>query len=166
MNLENVKTRTDLASLVSGVGVELGVAAGDYSAEILRNPRVSLLWSIDRWSDHHDEAEMRRAQARLSEFGTRSNILRVTFDRARAWFDDESFDFIYIDGYAHTGQDGGKTIRDWWPKLKPGGIFSGHDYHPQFQPTIDAVDAFVAEHGLKLHLTTEATYPSWLVVKE
>tara|TARA_Y100000389_G_C17052243_1_gene313332 strand:+ start:118 stop:318 length:201 start_codon:yes stop_codon:yes gene_type:complete len=43
-------------------------------------------------------------------------------------FPDDFFDFIYVDGYAHTGEENGKTFFDWWPKLKQNGIFSGDDY--------------------------------------
>lgn len=37
--------------------------------------------------------------------------------------------FIYVDGYAHTGEDRGKTLFDWYPKLKIGGLMAGDDYH-------------------------------------
>ena len=58
----------------------------------------------------------------------RYTFLRGTFESHVNSFDDETFDFIFIDGYANSGQENGKTLDDWWPKLKPGGIFSGHDY--------------------------------------
>lgn len=158
-------TRDDLAKMAYGVAAELGVAAGEYSAILLERGRVDVLYSIDRWADHHDEAEMRIAQERLAKFQSRSRIIRATFADAVKDFDDEMFDFLYIDGYAHTGQDGGRTLRDWWPKLRSGGIFAGHDYSPQFQPTIDAVDAFAAEHGLTIRLTMDDALPSWWTIK-
>lgn len=158
-------TRDDLAARATGVGVELGVAAGAYSETLLERSGLSLLYSIDRWADHHDEAEMHAAEQRLSRFGSRSRIIRSTFADALSLFPDGWFDFIYIDGYAHTGQDNGKTLADWWTKLKRGGMFAGHDYCPQYQPTIDAVDRFIAAHGLCLHITDEADYPSWWCVK-
>lgn len=158
-------TRSDLAQLFTGEGVELGVAAGDYSAEILRNPRVSLLRSIDRWADHHDEAEYRRARALLSQFGRRSQVFRLTFDDALPAFFDGSLDFAYLDAYAHEGQCGGRLLEDWWPKIRPGGCFAGHDYHPEYQPTIDVVDAFVRRHGLTLLLTHADRLPSWYIFK-
>lgn len=30
----------------------------------------------------------------------------------------QMFDFVYIDGYAHTGEENGKTIIDWWRKVR------------------------------------------------
>lgn len=168
-----MKNRTELAQhLFHGVGIELGVAAGAFSDTILnaQSPdtpslRVELLYSIDRWTDHHDTREYVAALLRLEGHTLRSRLLRMTFAEALGLFTDAAFDFIYIDGYAHTGQDRGQTLRDWWPKLKPGGVFSGHDYSALYPRTIEEVDAFVAAHGLTLHLTTDERLPSWWVIK-
>lgn len=161
-----MKTRNELAQqLFHGTGAELGVAAGAFSETILRESDCRCLYSIDRWNDHHNLMEYTVAVARLRLHGQRSMVWRMTFAEALTVVGSTEFDFLYLDGYAHTGQEGGQTLRDWWPKLRPGGIFAGHDYSPQFQPTIDAVDAFVAAHGLTLHLTTADKLPSWWIVK-
>lgn len=165
MQMSPIATRIALAAALSGEGVELGVARGDYSLAILGNVRVTKLHSVDRWSDHHDEREYRKAADLLSVFGSRSAIVRASFCDALGLFPDASLDFVYIDGYAHTGQDGGRTLADWWPKLKPGGMFAGHDYHPRYQPTIDVVDAFMASRGLQFGLTEEDELPSWWTIK-
>ncbi len=169
----DIQTREDLAKLIkkNGVAVELGVAKGDYSWAIhTARPDVNL-WLVDRWSDHHDEAEYRSA---LRRFQGRKNvtILRETFTAAAAYFKPNTFDFIYIDGYAHTGQNGGETLHSWWPKLKSGGVFAGHDYHPCVWPmTVFVVNDFAAKHGLQLQFTKEVSfeggtvYPSWYLTK-
>jgi hypothetical protein len=36
-----------------------------------------------------------------------------------------------------------------WPKLKPGGVFSGHDYSEKFPGVIKAVKEFEKETGMK-----------------
>jgi hypothetical protein len=56
----------------------------------------------------------------LKSIGLEKNyvLLRMSFDEAAELFDDEFFDFIYFDGYAHTGEEGGKTFSDWYQKLK------------------------------------------------
>lgn len=159
-------TREKLASSFTGEGVELGVAAGYFSASILCSPTVTRLWSIDRWTDHHDLQEYKKATEFLARRGQGRCIpLRMTFAEAAALFADESLQFIYIDGYAHTGQDGGKTLAEWWPKLKSGGVFSGHDYHPQFPLTIAEVDAFAQKYQLQVNFTKETRYPSWWLIK-
>ncbi len=100
------QTRLDLAmALFGGTGAELGVAAGDFSDAILRHcPSVTLLWSIDRWSDHHDVQEHWHAADRLAVYGARSRVCRCTFDEAASMIPDGSLNWCFIDGYAHTGQ--------------------------------------------------------------
>jgi hypothetical protein len=43
-------------------------------------------------------------------------------------FRDESLDFVFIDA-SHEYEDVKKDIEAWLPKVKPGGILAGHDYH-------------------------------------
>lgn len=160
-----MKTRKELATLVkpSGIVIELGVAAGKFAIQLMgANPAIEYL-GIDRWSDHHDGEEYGHAKAVIELLG--GKVMRSTFHDALPFIADESADLIYIDGYAHTGQDGGQTLDEWWPKLKRGGIFSGHDYHPEYMPTIQTVDAFVQKHGLILHIINENPYPSWWILK-
>lgn len=165
-------TRIALArALFSGAGAELGVAGGSFSDEILRQcPAVSLLWSIDRWSDHHNVLEYWSAADRLAEHGARSRVRRCTFTEAAQMIPDGTLDWCYVDGYAHSGQDGGQTLEEWWPKLRPGGILAGHDYHPDWPATQAAVDAFAARHRVALGVTQDyakerGDWPSWWVRK-
>lgn len=137
----NPINRNELAHLFTGEGIELGVAAGNFSLTILKESPCKKLWSIDRWNDHHDVAEYAKASQRLIQRGRNRCIpLRMTFSEALPLFPDESMDFIYIDGNAAKGQENGRTLEDWWPKLKPGGIFSGHDYHPRWAATMSVVN--------------------------
>lgn len=164
-NIIHAGTRCQLAALFHGAGAELGVAGGEFSACILSNGAVDRLYSIDRWRDHHDESEYRRACQLLSAFGQRSVVLRSTFAAAAPGFRDGELDFIYIDGYAHTGQEHGQTLADWWPKLRRGGIFAGHDYCERYRPTMDVVNEFVTRHNLPLWTTQEDELPSWATRK-
>ncbi|MBI1249530.1 hypothetical protein GC197_17030 [bacterium] len=156
---------------LNGFGLELGVAQGTYSKHLLEQSDLRILFSVDRWSDHHDDVEAIAAHHLLSQHGLRSCVLRMTFEEASEIFDESIFDFIFLDGYAHLGQDGVETLITWWNKLKPGGIFAGHDYHPHWPKTIEVVDHFTARLGLKLNTThedpqvVEHAFPSWYVLK-
>ena len=44
--------------------------------------------------------------------------------------EDEYFDFVYIDA-RHDFKGVYEDLVKWWPKLKKGGIFAGHDYVTQ-----------------------------------
>jgi len=54
-------------------------------------------------------------------------------------FGDESVAAIFIDGdHSHVGIE--NDLNNWYPKIKPGGIVSGHDYiwgHRGVKPVVD-----------------------------
>lgn len=156
-------TRNDLAKKFYGKTLELGVAAGDFSNEILNNERVDRHYAIDKWDDHHDIHEYLYALNRLACY--KCLTIRARFSEALKLFEDSFFDCIYIDGYAHTGQNDGETLDSWWPKLKSGGIFSGHDYHNDWILTKTNVNKFIIKHSLRLFLTDDVKYPSWYIIK-
>lgn len=169
-------SRDSLQSLVcdGGIAIELGVAGGLFSETILRlGVHIEHLYSIDMWAGdrRHGDEEYREACKRLQSFGDRSVVFRIDFAGAVSLFPDRFFDFIYIDGYAHTGQEGGQTLYQWWSKLKRGGIFAGHDYSNRFPLTVEVVNEFA--RGLKekemLQVTEEKEvgiiYRSWYIKK-
>ena len=162
-----MKTRAEIVKdLPTNIRVlELGVAAGSFAVDMIKvNPLIHYT-GIDRWSDHHNDTEMMNAEVKIKDRSPDAIILKSTFKDALHLFTDGTFDLIYIDGYAHTGQDNGETLDDWYPKLKSGGIFSGHDYCAKYQPTIDAVDAFTYKHNLILNIIRDGDHPSWWVFK-
>ena len=153
------------------IGIELGVAKGGYSKFLVETGKFKHFFGVDMYADQHDTAQYISA---LKEVGIYSQykLFRMTFKEALELFEDESLDFVYIDGYAHTGEEGGETIFDWARKVKVGGVIAGHDYHPEWPLVVDAVDDFVARSGLDLNVTEVAQdphgsdkYPSWVVVK-
>lgn len=152
----------------SFVAIELGVAKGEFSKQLLETYSEMYLFSVDAWAGDrgHDEREYIDTSKMLLPFKERNSIIRTYFENALFEFDDEFFDFVYIDGYAHTGQDGGKTLNDWWSKVSKGGIMAGHDYDTMYQETINTVDKFVKENDLKLHIVKEKPFSSWYVIKE
>ena len=173
-----MNSRLDLPKLITpiGVGIELGVAKGYYSDIILQKSKLKCLYSIDRWNDSgHPKEEYLFTKRLLSKYGKRSIVLLTTFQKALLYFRaSESFDFIYIDGYAHEGQEDGETLYDWYPKVKAGGIFAGHDYTNRYPQTIEAVDTFCKSIGqIPIIIPGDSTtgnqqdeYESWYVVKE
>jgi len=162
-----MKTRAEIVKdlPINARVLELGVAAGRFAVDMLTvNPFIHYT-GVDRWNDHHDDLERISAEAWIKDKSPDAIIIKSTFKDALSQFDDNTFDLIYIDGYAHTGQDNGETLDDWYPKLKPNGIFSGHDYCEKYQPTIDAVNSFTYKHNLILNIIRDGDHPSWWVFK-
>lgn len=169
MKHPQLSARLDLGFLVpqGGIVAELGVARGDFSAALLRNhPQIGKLYAIDKWNDErHPKSEKNAACRNLTD--PRAVIVHQTFEQAAAspQFDGIEFDLVYVDGYAHTGQDNGRTLDLWWPKVRPGGIFAGHDYDPHWPQTIQAVNTFAYGRNLILNTIHERPYNSWWIKK-
>lgn len=84
-------------------------------------------------------------------------------------FEDKYFDWIYIDA-DHTYEAVKQDILHWLPKLKTGGIISGHDFDPG---TDDPnYNLFGVERAVRecfkdnFKLTSEPYYKSWYVIKK
>lgn len=174
-----MSSRNDLLNFVetgsqgSLTGIELGVASGMFSAHLVRDERVSQMFGVDLYADHHDSAEYISA---LQSIGLNRaySLLRCSFEQALPLFGDESLDFVYIDGYAHTGEDGGRTIFSWSTKVRLGGVLAGHDYDLQAWPlVVQAVDEFAAAVKAEVRVLPPAKephgddrYPSWVIAKQ
>lgn len=139
-----LKTRSDLGLHLNnlgllGEGVELGTYEGEFAEQILRNWRGEKLWLVDSWcylddyldsyngSDEVMQARYELAMRRLQCFRSRVGWLRERTEIGVSRFQDETLDFIYVDAnhsYFHALND----LRLWYPKVKRGGLISGHDY--------------------------------------
>jgi hypothetical protein len=153
------------------LGIELGVAAGSFSARMMQSRRFKRFYGVDNYGDTHDIGEYKKA---LRAVGLNRNfhLLRMTFVQALDLFPDNHFDFNYCDGYAHTGEEGGRTLRDWYAKLKPGGVMAGDDYDLAHWPLVVwAVHDLVAQLNVPLQVTDLVTdapynrYRSWFFTK-
>jgi|SaaInlStandDraft_3_1057020.scaffolds.fasta_scaffold47692_1 hypothetical protein len=157
---------------VNNIGIELGVAQGVFSKKMIETKKFSHFYGVDMYSDTiHTTEEYKLA---LQKVGLLENykLLRMTFNDALDLFEDNFFDFIYIDGFAHTGEEGGETLSKWYKKLKVGGVFSGDDYHSDWPLVMWAVNNFAKQTACSLSITDKigdtpyCQYPSWFIKKE
>jgi hypothetical protein len=161
------------------VGVEVGVYKGHLSGRLLAANARLFLHMVDPWKestegdsytttdDHiaratqaeHD-ANMRAALESVKPFAGRYKVHRMTSEEASKLFDDASLDFVFIDG-DHSYEGCSLDIRCWWPKLKPGGLLSGHDYRDERNYGVKrAVHEFLGERELRLGLNY-----TWFITK-
>lgn len=184
---KKINSRKDLPVVIkllnlNGIGAEIGVALGDFSETILKKSSLSVLCSIDPWNEFskyvyddvnavtQDEQEKRYriVAERLGKYKNRSRIIRMTSETASELFEPETLDFIFIDAN-HSYEACQKDINLWWPKLKKGGVFAGHDYLDGKIPAGNfgvkrAVDEFAQKYSQKLFVTPEK-WPTWYLVK-
>ena len=75
-------------------------------------------------------------------------------------FEDASLDAVYIDA-AHDYDSVVKDIAAWFPKIKPAGVFSGHDYpHWEVKQAVDehaAANGYTIEQIGRVWMRTPAT---------
>lgn len=166
-----------------GRGVEVGVYKGGFSKAILDLWNGERLYSVDAWTFQSDvildksnvsDAEHMAAYNEcidvLRPFGTRSKIIRGFSETVATIFEDGSLDFVYLDA-RHDYRSVTADLEAWWPKIKAGGILSGHDYFDKFvrKNLVEvkrAVDTFFQFGQLAIvHQTTDDNLPSWIVQK-
>ncbi|NMC63232.1 MAG: class I SAM-dependent methyltransferase [SAR324 cluster bacterium] len=134
-----------------GAGVEIGVFDGGTSWYLLSSfPQLTLL-SVDPYKAYseYDQERLKqaedRARSRLQPFGERSRLIKATSVEAAIALPDNTFDFVFIDG-DHSYEAVREDLKAWYPKVRPGGLFSGHDY--RWDSVMRAVDEFAEAHAL------------------
>mgnify|MGYP001428920517 FL=1 len=154
------------------IGVELGVAEGSFSYQMMESKKFKYFYGIDSYDMfQHDNNEYIKAKKKLSNFEN-YKLIRKKFNDSLDDFQDNSLDFIYIDGFAHEGSDAGKALIQWIKKLKIGGICAGDDYHRKWPLVKMIVDDVVSQLNLELNITNKkinekySEFPSWFFVKK
>lgn len=99
------------------------------------------------------------AQKRLEAFKNVQLIKKDSFEFAK---DEEHliYDFIFLDTF-HDYEQIKKELHAYWPLLKKGGLFAGHDYGGSHVGVKQAVDEFAKEKGLEIKVSRY----SWFTFK-
>ncbi len=154
------------------VGVEIGIKEGTNSIALLEMcPNIKKLYGVDpfisyndlgyQWSAEEQETiyqhmlkniERRNCQDRFEHY-------RATSLDAVSKFEDNSLDFVFIDG-EHTASLVKQELDAYWAKLVHGGIMSGHD----FDKIGNAVIAWRKENNIETDLH-HLVHSSWYFIK-
>ncbi len=150
------------------LGAEIGVLDGVNAADILSAVPGVRLYLVDPYADYpgagrcRSRARYKVALQRAKEFTKGGDVcfLKMKSLAASLKFTDGSLDFVYIDGshlYAMAMLD--QIL--WTPKVRKGGIVSGHDYYCNRNgvQVKRAVDDFARAHGFELHVTDKFPVP-------
>lgn len=186
MDLHELTTRNDIGSILSSMGLrtgaEIGVAFGENAEVIMRSGALDRIVLVDPWDYVPGQNPIGFADAikdwrgcfnycldKMRPFGSRVWMLQSPSVEAAAMFKDGSFDFIYIDAN-HARPYIDQDLAAWWPKLRDGGIFGGHDYHMVEREDYScgvkaAVDEFFTGQDRYIHVTTADQDPSWYTIK-
>ena len=187
--LDRIVTRDSLPVFMAERGyqtmVEIGTWKGEFAKCILLG-WAGHLTCIDPWQNY-DASEYldgclqggggpafdmdvcyEETKARLAPFvaQNRCTIYRGTSSAISTLFTHESFDACYLDGnhdYTHVRDD----IATWWPRVKSGGLFGGHDAYSRndaFQraDVMNAIWDFSEVIGVRPHVCPDS---SWFFIK-
>lgn len=147
------RDRTELRNLV---GVELGVARGGFSKQMLDTGCFKKYVGVDSYTGDrgHDVNEYMLALCNCDWLMSDVyNILRMTFAEASCLFPAHSLHFVYFDGYAYRGP-GASDLRNWWEKILPGGLLAGDDFDEERYPdVVYQVEEFADRHSGVVYTT-------------
>jgi len=138
-------------------GAEIGVLRGANAINMFKNIPGLKLYLIDTWNGRARHY-YKKAARKLSLYKDNAIVMRKTSLEASFEIPDGSLDFVYID----ADHSYGAVMLDiilWSPKVRAGGILSGHDYglYPKFGVK-DAVDDYSRYHKLDLKLFSTSWY--------
>ena len=141
---------------LTGEGVEVGSNEGRYALQVMSGTSTYRNSKFNRWKDDprwawkghltcvdpwenqpesvyldsanlYDMAKVYATAARnLAPY--RVTLMRAYSVDAAKRFADGSLDWVYIDAN-HAYWAAAEDNAAWWPKVKPGGLFSGHDFY-------------------------------------
>jgi hypothetical protein len=160
---------------------EVGVQLGNHFNDILTE-NVKEAYAVDSWTSFgkisendslFSQQELDQQHQQVCErfsSDTRVKVIRDFSKNASLMFEDDYFDFIYIDA-DHTYEAVKSDLESWYPKLKKGGIMSGHDYVEVTTSVpfgvVQAVNEFLKKNNISnesFFLTSEQ-YASYFIIK-
>jgi hypothetical protein len=121
------------------VGLEVGACRGENGSKFLEEcPNIVHLDLIDPYTAYSDvngtssqetlDKSKEISHKNLAAFGDRARIHVTTSQEFAKQISEKTYDYIFIDGnhsYPFVKDD----LFAFYPKMKSGGIFAGHDYH-------------------------------------
>lgn len=124
------------------VGAEIGVAAAHNLCTLLQQcPNIKTMYAIDPYKPYYDDFTGNTIDEKLSELvqwsahhnvsysGHKDKVIFIqeeSVDAAKK-IEDSSLDFVFLDAHS-TADQVIENLNAWYPKIKTGGIISGHDW--------------------------------------
>ena len=157
------------------VGLEIGIARGMHADCLMKNLDIKRLYLVDPF-EAYSEGDKVFSKEAVSEYKPAAvGRLRGYSDKL-VWIEkkamdaidsieDKSLNFCYIDG-DHSYEEVRANLAGYYEKVKPGGLFAGHDYTEGSETgdtVMRAVDEFSRELGVHVNSGLKC---DWWVVKD
>ena len=153
------------------VGVEIGVCLAHTTESFVKGIKnLKKLYAIDNYptfvdwggADFNKERQdlmKEAAKEKLIPYKDKVEFLHVSSEEFVKTLKDESLDFVFIDG-DHSFEAALKDFQNYYPKIKKGGIFAGHDI--QLDSVRNALTYFLKE---RTNEVTGVTNSAWYLKK-
>jgi len=168
-----IKYRSQLGLLLEHFGlkgdaVEIGVAEGRNAQVLITQTSITKLYMIDYWGNLNQSGDggfpqswhdknYKEALQRTKNHLEKRVILKGLSGEMIKQISDDSLVLAYIDG-DHSFQGCLNDLNAIYPKVKTGGIISGHDVLNKDYVVGDALKVFISENGYlesDIHYTEE-----------
>lgn len=165
--------RSTLGKKEGLVGAEVGVREGKNALAMLQSMNIKSLYLIDHWKEYTEASGHVITQEQQDNFFKNMSQILYTFcDKiiirrmssadASDIIEDNSLDFVYIDG-DHSYEAVKNDMKLWFKKVKEGGFLCGHDFGNPCTPDVaKAVKDFSSENGLTVHKLDDI---DWLIFR-
>jgi len=157
------------------IGIEIGVARAESSYAILESCKnVTKLYGIDPYlaykdwngsvDQEHNDKTKSIALGNMKEFGDRWQLEEAKSDD---WVIEKGkshtgkIGFVFIDG-DHSYEGAKNDIQNYYPLVKSGGIFAGHDYN--LETVRKALEEFRQEYGIRFPIN-KLDNNTWFMTK-
>lgn len=126
------------AHYLTGAGAEIGCSNGGFARTVLSKWRGKRYWMVDPWSTQDSKVYRERQEqpevydawfrecSALSDEDPRIITMRKFSVKAAKSILEKELDWVFIDGN-HSYDAVTEDLNAWWPKVKYGGLFGGHD---------------------------------------
>lgn len=162
---------------MTGAVAEIGVMHGGFAETVLKEWHGQTYYMVDLWARQDAQVYRERTEdinydakyedcKRIAARFPIVKMIRAPSVEAAKQVPDGSLDWVFIDAnHAY-----GPVLADmdaWFPKLRSGGLFSGHDYGhdtrwPHWCEVKPAVDRWMQEHNIPFRVTECS---SWWALK-
>ena len=157
------------------VGAEIGVSQGHHAVHLLKG-WLGFLILVDcwqhqdnkvycdvaaGWTDPDQERNYCMTVESMAPYADRVKVMRAFSVEAAKDVPDESLDWVYIDAN-HSYHAVCEDLQAWYPKVRSGGLISGHDFVDSGEPfgVKSAVLEFIQELPVDLYVSGEE-WPTW-----
>lgn len=145
-SLKNLKDWKDI------VGVEIGVQYGINAKDILMNYDIKTLYLVDPYTLFLSASEGKITGQNNPKIKKIAHEYLKEYEDKIVWIEEFSWnavdlipnelDFVYIDG-DHRKEAVERDLKLYYPKVRSGGLFCGHDFDKRAPGVMQAVNGFL-----------------------